>query len=384
MRLAVIESAPRGGLLHYAAQLGEGLAERGHEVDLITARTHELAVPPPGVRIRAVLPVATRAPDESAGAVGLLVRRAGIAARVVAASARTLWELARGHYDGVILTDDFSVAPAAAGALALTLLPGRPRLTAVCHEPRPRSRRGSGVYERSQVLHWLLRRTYPRLDVVFVHGERSRDEFIAQWPRTELVVIPHGNERLLASEPPPPSTEDRILFFGEWRRAKGLEQLTQAFGLVRERRSEARLTIAGVPTPDSDPDRIRAWAAAQDGSVTLIDRYLEIDELSQLFAGARLLAAPYIAGSQSGVVHLAMTMGRAVVASDVGELPETVIDGETGIIVPAGDVEALAGALERLLADPELAERLGEAGRRRALEEYSWARVAERVEAALA
>ena len=96
-----------------------------------------------------------------------------------------------------------------------------------------------------------------------------------------------------------------------------------------------------------------------------------------------MLAAPYLAGSQSGVVHLAMTMGRAVVASDVGELPETVIDGETGIIVPSGDVEALAAALEGLLADPELAERLGAAGRRRALEEYGWERVAERVEAAL-
>jgi glycosyltransferase involved in cell wall biosynthesis len=303
---------------------------------------------------------------------------------VVAASTRTLWEVARRGYDAVILTDDFSVAPAAAGALVLTLLPRRPELTAVCHEPRPRSRRGAGVYERSPVLHWLLRRTYPRLDVVFVHGERSREEFIRQWPPTKLVVIPHGNERLLAAEPPPASAEERILFFGEWRRAKGLDQLTEAFDRVRERRPEARLTIAGVPTPDSDPDRIRAWAAARDGSVTLIDRYVEIDELPQLFGGARMLAAPYIAGSQSGVVHLAMSMGRAVVATDVGELPETVIDGETGLIVPAGDVEALAGALERLLGDPELAELLGEAGRRRALEEYSWARVAERVEAALA
>ncbi len=384
MRLAVIESAPRGGLLHYAAQLGEGLAERGHAVELITARRHELTAPPRGVRIRAVLPVATREPDESATGVRLLLRRAGIALRVVAASARTLWEVARGRYDGVILTDDLSVAPAAAGALALTLVPGRRKLTAVCHEPRPRSRRGGDVYERSPVLHWLLRRTYPRLDVVFVHGERSREEFARRWPPTTLVVIPHGNERLLAAEPLPPSPSERILFFGEWRRAKGLEQLTEAFDRVRERRPEALLTIAGVPTPDSDPDRIRAWTAARDGSVTLIDRYLEIDELPELFGAARMLAAPYIAGSQSGVVHLAMTMGRAVVATDVGELPETVIDGATGIIVPAGDVEALAGALERLLGDPELAQRLGEAGRRRALEEYSWARVAERVETALA
>src|SRR5262245_52148100 len=132
MRIAVIESAPRGGLLHYAAQLAEGLAERGHEVELITARTNELAAPPRGVALRAVLPVATREPDENAGALGLLLRRAGIAFRVVAASTRTLWEVARRRYDGVVLTDDFSVAPAAAGALALSLLPGRRKLTAVC------------------------------------------------------------------------------------------------------------------------------------------------------------------------------------------------------------------------------------------------------------
>jgi starch synthase len=96
-----------------------------------------------------------------------------------------------------------------------------------------------------------------------------------------------------------------------------------------------------------------------------------------------VVAAPYVAGSQSGVVHLAMTMARAVVASDVGELPHAVADGVTGRVVASGDSAALADALEQVLGDAALAERWGNAARRRVLEEFGWERVAERVERAL-
>ncbi len=61
-----------------------------------------------------------------------------------------------------------------------------------------------------------------------------------------------------------------------------------------------------------------------------------------------------------------MAAGLPVVASAVGGIPEAVADGETGLLVPPNDPEALAGALGRLLADPELRRRLGAAGRRRA------------------
>jgi glycosyltransferase involved in cell wall biosynthesis len=384
MRVAVIESAPRGGLLHYAAQLSGGLARRGDEVVLITARGQELESAPPGIELREALPAAARDPGEPPTGVRLLVRRAGIALRVVAASAKTIREVVRGRFDAAILVDDLSVAPAAAGALALTFVPGRPLLAAICHEPRPRSRRGDGLYERSTLLHALLRRVYRRLDVVFVHGERSRLAFARQWPPATAEVIPHGNEELLAASVPSPSPEERILFFGEWRRAKGLNELLAAFDLLVERRPAARLTIAGVPTPDADPERVRAWARAHGSRVTVIDRYVGNSELPDLFASARVVATPYIAGSQSGVVHLAMTMARAVVATDVGELADTVVDGETGVLVPAGEVAPLADALAAVVGDPERVARLGAAGRDRALTEFSWDSVAERVQAALA
>ena len=66
------------------------------------------------------------------------------------------------------------------------------------------------------------------------------------------------------------------------------------------------------------------------------------------------------------VTFEAMACGRPVVASATGGLPEVVIDGETGLLVPAGDVDALRDALRALLSDPVLRRRLGEAARRRA------------------
>lgn len=383
LRLAVVESAPKGGLLHYAAQLAEGLASLGHDVDLITARGHELD-PPVGVNVRDVLAPAVRTPTESPEGVRRLLRRAGIATRVVSAALRTMVELARGSYDAAILADDLSVAPAAAGALAMTWLPGDLKIAAIAHEPRPRSRRGGDLYQSSPVLLALLRRFYPRARVVFVHGEGSRAELLDAWPGSRVEVIPHGDERILVgAEPPGPAEEPRALFFGEWRRAKGLWDLIAAFDRLVERFPEARLTLAGLPTPDVEPERVRAWAAERGERVTLVDRYVEIAEVGDLFGGARAVVAPYIAGSQSGVVHLAMTMQRAVVASDAGELPAAVADGETGRIVPSGDVEALCDALAEVLGDRKLAERWGAAGRRRVLSEFGWERVAERVASAL-
>ena len=384
MRLAVIASAPYGGLLHYAAQLSQALADRGNEVDLITARGSEIESLSGGARVRAVLPAAVSYPTEPPSGLRYLLRRLGIARRVVAGWARATWEVARHRYDAVLIADDLSVAPAAAGALALTAVPGGPPVGAICHEPRPRSRRGGDIYLRSRPLLALLRAVYPRFGVVFVHGERSRHQFAETWPSVRLEVIPHGDERLLVGEPPPAAGGEEILFFGEWRRAKGLVELMAAFDLLIPRRPQARLTIAGLPTPDSEPDRIRAWGAAHGERVTLIDRYVPIEDLRGLFAAARVVAAPYIAGSQSGVIHLAMTMQRAVVASDVGDLPEAVIDGVTGRVIPSGDAVALCNALEQVLSDPDLAASWGSAGRQRVLSEFGWERVAELVESSLA
>ena len=159
----------------------------------------------------------------------------------------------------------------------------------------------------------------------------------------------------------------------------------EAFDLVSQRRPSASLTIAGAPSPaELDPDEVRRWAGGHGDRVTLIDRYVPVEDVRELFSRARVVAAPYLAGGyQSGVVRLAMSMARPVVASDIGELPEMVADDETGRTVPSGDSAALAGALEALVADFDQACRLGAAARSRVLSESNAEVVAAEIESAL-
>jgi glycosyltransferase involved in cell wall biosynthesis len=98
------------------------------------------------------------------------------------------------------------------------------------------------------------------------------------------------------------------------------------------------------------------------------------DRLLGLYARAAVVACPSHREGFGVVCAEAMAHGRPVVASAVGGLRDLVLDGETGLLVPPGDVTALRGALERLLGDAELRRRLGSAGRERVRERFSWQR----------
>ena len=387
LRIAVVETAAYGGLLHYAFQLADGLARGGDEVDLIVPRGNELAGRPSAARLQAIL-----APPVSPGASPVtgrprrLARQAGVALRLVAAWTRIVWRATRGGYDVVLLTGDLGVAPAAAGALALTHAPGAPPVTHVGHNARTFNRRGGeAVTAGTPLTETLLTRFMHRCAVVFVHGERTRAELEETRGKLRTAIVPHGDEAVFAKSPAPPATEDRALFFGTWTRYKGLEVLMEAFDLVLERMPQAKLTIAGeASSREVDVGAIEAWAAARGNSIEIIEGYIPMEDVPGLFARSRALVAPYVLGYQSGVIHIAMTMGRAVVATDVGDLGTAVVDGETGFVVPPSDPPAFADALERVLADPELAQRLGEEGRRRVETHSSWDEVAALVRASLA
>src|ERR671937_701258 len=174
MRLAVVETEAYGGLLHYAAQLADALAERGHDVDLITARGNELQGRLSAARMRAVLARPPSVPREPPRGWRRTWRRAGIALRLVRSWARIARELRRCGYDAALLVDDPGISLVAAAQLLVTVIPGRSIVAAVCHEPRPRNRwEGDELFTSSRLLHALLGHLYRRLGLVFVHGERS-------------------------------------------------------------------------------------------------------------------------------------------------------------------------------------------------------------------
>ena len=385
LRIAVVEPLPVGGLLHYATQLADALAERGNEVELIVARENELAAHTGAARRRAILPAETAPLPANPTRLQSKLRRARNAIRLLATWARIAGEVRRADHDVVLINANFDMALTAGAGLLVTSLKGSRPVAHVCHNVRPLNRWSAGeLYVRSKPTLALLGRLYPSFDLVFVHGERNRTQFEATWPPTRLQVIPHGDEGLFAEDPPAQAEEPRILFFGAWSKMKGLPVLMRAFDELSARMPDARLTIAGpTVSQEGEAERVMAWARERTDRVEALPGYVPIEDVPALFGRARVVVLPYVTSSQSGVLHLAMTMQRAVVVTDVGALPEAVSDGVSGLVVPPTDSAALAGALQRVLEDPRLAKKFGEAGHAQALEGAGWATVAEQVETGL-
>jgi len=168
----------------------------------------------------------------------------------------------------------------------------------------------------------------------------------------DVRVVPNGVE--LPEDVGPEAEPPEILFAGRLSREKGILELVEA-----ARGHE--LVVAGDGPLRAQVPQARGW--------------LPHEELERLYDRAAVVACPSHREGFGVVCAEAMAHGRAVVASDVGGLRDLVVDGETGLLVPPGDVPALRSALERLLADPELRRRLGAAGRERARERFSWDRV---------
>ena len=155
---------------------------------------------------------------------------------------------------------------------------------------------------------------------------------------------------------------------------KGQRVLVEACALLRDRGRSIRCTLVGEgeerPALES---RVEALAL---GDVVVLAGAQPRDRVAAIVGGADIVIQPSVvlpSGKTEGIpVSLmeALAAERAVVASQVSGIPELVIDGKTGLLVPAGDAAALAAAIERLLDDPALRSRLGQAGRQKVLAEF--------------
>jgi glycosyltransferase involved in cell wall biosynthesis len=263
------------------------------------------------------------------------------------------------------------VHPAHAGWALLCFRKQIPVIMTV-HDPWPHSGGLSRDHWIWKTVLWFRRRASRYI----VHGPQVQAEVHEVDPRMagRTDIIPHGtlghdgvDEDVSGCEPA------TFLFFGRVQPYKGLSYLLDACDMLRRRGRTFRLVIAGTG-PDLARHRDRIAAA---GSIELIDRYIGVEEVPGLFRRALGVVLPYTDASQSGVSAMAFALARPVIATRVGDVPDVVVDGQTGLLVPPRDGAALADAMERMLLERGLRDTLAAGAARFAKEKLAWPRIAE-------
>lgn len=213
-----------------------------------------------------------------------------------------------------------------------------------------------------------------------------------------IVAIPNGTQ--VPETPPKPRAETdevEILFTGRLSPEKGVHVLLEAFGEVHRRHPKTRLTVIGPTAPapktfvdpfDEDPlfdgmrhlfegggyaEHVRGLLGGPAAEAVTFAGGMSHGYVEDYYDRSDILAFPSVWNEPFGLpVIEAMARGLPVVATRRGAFPETVADGETGLLVEAGDVGALAEALLRLVEDRELREQMGRAGWERVREQFGW------------
>ncbi|MFE1860865.1 glycogen synthase [Streptomyces anandii] len=240
---------------------------------------------------------------------------------------------------------------------------------------------------------WAERTAIEAADAVVAVSAAMREDILGCYPALDpsrVHVVHNGIDTGLYRPDHGTGALDRVgldrdrpyvLFVGRITRQKGVPHLLRA---VRDIDPSAQVVLcAGAPdTPEIDRefrDLYEELSRVREG-VHWIPQMLPRPDVVQLLTHAAVFVCPSVY-EPLGIVNLeAMACGTPVVASRVGGIPEVVEDGRTGVLVDVDDdfEPGLARALDRVLGDPEAARRMGEAGRRRAVEEFGWDAVARR------
>jgi alpha-maltose-1-phosphate synthase len=236
---------------------------------------------------------------------------------------------------------------------------------------------------------WCERTAVEAAAAVIAVSDGMRADVLAAYPAVQadrVWVIRNGIDTVEYS--PDPSTdvleryginpgEPAVVFVGRVTRQKGLPVLLRAADRIDP---AAQLVIcagqADTLELESEVAGLAERLRTRRSGVIWLSGMLAKHEVIQLLTHATVFVCPSLY-EPLGIVNLeAMACGAAVVASRVGGIPEVVADGVTGLLVPPGDADALADAINVLVREPGRATAMGQLGRKRAVAEFGWPAVA--------
>lgn len=258
------------------------------------------------------------------------------------------------------------------------------------HRPWKREQLGGGY----DVSSWSEKNAMEHADAIIAVSAGMKNSVLEVYPNIDAdkvhVVLNGIDTRVWTPREAPfvqslgvDSSRPVAAFVGRITRQKGVEHLLRA---ARDFDPDIQLVLcAGAPDTPEIAQQTEALVTelkdSRDG-VFWVKDMLDRESIAQVYAAADVFVCPSIY-EPLGIVNLeAMACGTAVVASDVGGIPEVVVDGETGTLVhyDADDTLAfsrdLAAAVNAMVSDPQRSRAYGDAGRKRAVEHFSWATIA--------
>ena len=196
-------------------------------------------------------------------------------------------------------------------------------------------------------------------------------------------TLEFGNRKSeFGMEPHPINGKFKILFVGRHIERKGICYLIEAAKYLP--RDQFEIRIVGVGDLTEELKKLASESATPNSAEIIFTGKLAPEALANEYRTANVFTLPAIVDSKGdteglGVVLIeAMEIGLPIVASNVGGIPDVVVDGVSGILVPEKDPEALASAYKRLAAEPELVKQLLAGSRKRIAECFTWDSIIER------
>jgi glycosyltransferase involved in cell wall biosynthesis len=221
-------------------------------------------------------------------------------------------------------------------------------------------------------------------DAFIVQSSSVRQDLLRFRPDAVFREVPHPVYDIFSA--PMPKSEARtrlgleenriLLFFGYIRAYKGLRTLIEAMPEIL-RVCPVHLVVCGEFYEGRQETVDLIHHLGLQHKISLFDEFIPNEKVADFFCAADAVVLPYVSATQSGIVQIAYHYDRPVIATAVGGLPEVIVEGKTGFLVPPQDPAALAAAVLRFYSGPP--DRFKQAIRKEK-PKYSWDRMAEAVE----
>lgn len=231
-----------------------------------------------------------------------------------------------------------------------------------------------------------LRSVLSKGDYFIVHSQKEREHLLDFLPGFNVKAAFHPIYEIFRYRNPDKAKARKelgvsgkiLLFFGFVREYKGLKCLLKAIPNILEEMEDITLLIVGEFWQDKSVYLDLITKLDIEDKVKIFDQYIPNEEVQTFFDAADLAVFPYVSVTGSGAVQTALGFDKPVITTNIGSLPEMVLDGKTGYIVNPGDINSLADAILKFFQENKKEEFIANIMRRKG--QFSWDRLVEVIE----